>query len=50
MSDAWGEPRSKTVTWYDPVASAERGLALPGIDHLRGDRGTARCRRRRSPG
>ena len=25
MSEAWGEPRSKTVTWYDPVASAARG-------------------------
>jgi uncharacterized protein (TIGR00369 family) len=35
MSDAWGEPRSKTVTWYDPVASAAQGLALSGIDHLR---------------
>ena len=35
MSDAWGEPRSKTVTWYDPVASAAHGLSLSGIDHLR---------------
>ncbi len=36
MSDEWGAPRSKTVSWHDPVASAERGLALPGIEHLRG--------------
>jgi uncharacterized protein (TIGR00369 family) len=35
MSDAWGEPRSKTVTWYDPVAAAAQGLALSGIEHLR---------------
>lgn len=35
MSDAWGEPRTKTVTWHDPVASAEQGRLLAGIDHLR---------------
>ena len=35
MSEAWGEPRSKTISWYDPTASAERGRLLAGIDHLR---------------
>jgi uncharacterized protein (TIGR00369 family) len=32
---AWGEPRERTVTWYDPLASARAGLALPGLEHLR---------------
>ena len=31
----WGEPRHKTITWYDPLAAAEQGKALSGIDHLR---------------
>ena len=31
----WGEPRSKTVTWYDPVAAAAAGASRSGIDHLR---------------
>ena len=31
----WGEPRTRTVTWHDPVASAERGRQLSGLDHLR---------------
>lgn len=31
----WGEPRERTVTWYDPLASARAGLALPGLEHLR---------------
>lgn len=35
MSDAWGAPRSKTVTWYDPLASAAEGRSMAGIDHLR---------------
>ena len=35
MSADWGEPLTKTVHWYDPVALAERGRALAGIDHLR---------------
>lgn len=34
MSIDWGEPRSKTVTWHDPVAAAERGRALTGLEHL----------------
>jgi len=32
---SWGEPRQKTITWYDPLAAATRGAALTGIDHLR---------------
>lgn len=35
MSEARGEPRSKTVTWHDPRASAQRGRQLAGIDYLR---------------
>ncbi len=31
---SWGEPRSKTVQWYDPVAAATAGRALSGIEHL----------------
>ncbi len=30
----WGEPRHKTVTWYDPLISAEQGAAMSGIEHL----------------
>jgi uncharacterized protein (TIGR00369 family) len=35
MSDAWGEPRTKTVQWWDPRGSAEQGRLLAGIEHLR---------------
>lgn len=35
MPPDWGPPRVKTVTWYDPVAAAEHGRSLPGIEHLR---------------
>jgi uncharacterized protein (TIGR00369 family) len=31
---AWGAPRNKTITWYDPIAAAQRGAALSGIEHL----------------
>jgi uncharacterized protein (TIGR00369 family) len=31
---AWGEPRSKTITWYDPITAAGAGAALPGIEYL----------------
>ena len=34
MSDAWGEPRTKTVSWYDPIASAAEGAKLSGLEHL----------------
>ena len=35
MSDtpaAWGEPRSRTVTWFDPMATAERAAGLSGLE------------------
>ena len=32
--ESWGEPRSKTVTWYDPVATAAAGADLSGLDFL----------------
>lgn len=35
MSEAWGAARSKTVSWHDPLASAEQGRRLSGIEHLR---------------
>jgi len=31
---AWGEPRSRTVTWHDPLRAAEAGLAMSGLDYL----------------
>lgn len=31
----WGEPRQKTITWYEPLAAAVQGKALSGLDHLR---------------
>ena len=32
---SWGEPRTKTVTWYDPMIGAAEGLRMAGIDYLR---------------
>jgi uncharacterized protein (TIGR00369 family) len=32
---AWGEPRTKTVTWYDPHAAAAAGRTMAGLDYLR---------------
>ncbi|ADB53233.1 PaaI family thioesterase [Conexibacter woesei] len=31
---AWGEPRTRTVTWYDPHATAAAGARLSGRDYL----------------
>jgi len=31
----WGEPRSKTVTWFDPMVGATQGMRMAGVDHLR---------------
>ena len=31
---SWGDPRSKTITWYEPMAAAAAGAGLAGIDHL----------------
>jgi len=32
--DGWGEPRTKTVTWYDPMIPAAAGASLPGREFL----------------
>ena len=32
--ESWGEPRTKTVTWWDPLAAAEQGRRLSGLEHL----------------
>jgi uncharacterized protein (TIGR00369 family) len=32
---AWGEPRTKTVTWFDPMMGATEGLRMAGLDYLR---------------
>jgi len=31
---SWGEPRSRTVTWYDPTIGACGGSAMAGLDYL----------------
>ncbi len=31
---SWGEPRTRTVTWYDPLRSAAEGAKLPGRAYL----------------
>lgn len=30
----WGEPRSRTVTWYDPMPTAAAGMGMSGMDLL----------------
>ncbi|WP_092627435.1 PaaI family thioesterase [Actinopolyspora mzabensis] len=30
----WGEPRSKTVTWYDPTTGARAATGMSGLDYL----------------
>jgi uncharacterized protein (TIGR00369 family) len=30
----WGEPRSKTVTWYDPAATVALGGGLSGLEFM----------------
>jgi uncharacterized protein (TIGR00369 family) len=32
--NGWGEPRTKTISWYDPAISAAVGASTPGRDHL----------------
>lgn len=32
---SWGEPRSRTITWFDPMVTAASLYELPGIDALR---------------
>lgn len=31
---SWGEPRSRTVTWYDPALGTREGMAMAGLDYL----------------
>jgi uncharacterized protein (TIGR00369 family) len=31
---AWGAPRSKTVTWYDPAVTADGGRDLSGLEFM----------------
>jgi uncharacterized protein (TIGR00369 family) len=31
---AWGQPRSRTVTWYDPMIAATAGLERSGLETL----------------
>jgi uncharacterized protein (TIGR00369 family) len=33
-SQSWGEPRSKTVSWYDPMRALEAGQRLSGLEYL----------------
>jgi uncharacterized protein (TIGR00369 family) len=35
MQTSWGEPRNKTVTWYDPMVGAVAGAEMSGLDYLR---------------
>lgn len=32
---AWGEPASKTVTWFDPAVTADAARRMGGLDFLR---------------
>jgi uncharacterized protein (TIGR00369 family) len=32
--ESWGEPRSKTVTWYDPLHTAAAAADLSGLEFL----------------
>ncbi|MCU1601598.1 MAG: putative thioesterase [Frankiales bacterium] len=32
--ESWGEPRSKTVTWYDPMQTAAMAADLSGLEFL----------------
>lgn len=31
---SWGEPRSRTVTWFDPMLTAGRAAAMPGLEFM----------------
>jgi uncharacterized protein (TIGR00369 family) len=35
VPESWGDPRSKTVTWYDPLTPARAGAQMSGLDYLR---------------
>lgn len=31
---SWGEPRQRTVTWHDPLATAAKGATMSGREYL----------------
>ncbi len=33
--ESWGDPRSRTVTWHDPMITAAGGLRRSGLDTMR---------------
>jgi uncharacterized protein (TIGR00369 family) len=33
-SSKWGDPRSKTVTWFDPMVNADVASTMSGLDFL----------------
>ena len=33
--ESWGEPRSRTVEWYDPMVTAAGGAGLSGLEAMR---------------
>lgn len=36
VPDAWGPPRTRTLTWYDPLALGSEAAALSGREFLQG--------------
>ena len=34
MSETWGEPRTKTVSWHDPIAAAQAAAEMSGLAYL----------------
>jgi uncharacterized protein (TIGR00369 family) len=34
LTEGWGAPRSRVVTWHDPGPSTARGMAMAGLDYL----------------
>jgi uncharacterized protein (TIGR00369 family) len=32
---AWGDPRSRFISWFDPLPTAEAGRAMSGLDFIR---------------
>jgi uncharacterized protein (TIGR00369 family) len=33
--NGWGSPRTRLITWYDPMATAATGAQMAGLDYLR---------------
>ena len=31
---SWGEPRTKTVSWHDPLSTAAQGATMAGLDYI----------------